>query len=103
MKAIYIGPSGIGQSFFTTKSNERITGFSRSVDVGDWLIGDTGLVEVYEVMELIRRDYNGVFDNPADAKNNFFDAKVCPIIMNKDERIKFVNENSDMIKNSYRV
>lgn len=79
-KFIYIGSVGLAPSFFTQLSNNRIRGYSKTIESGDILVLDSKLEDpCFRVKEVSKRNYNGVFANPEDAKNAFFDAQVDKI------------------------
>lgn len=80
MKAIYIGSQGKAKSFYTQLSQTNVKGYSKEIEQGDILVFDKNLeTRPLIVQSLIKRNYNGVFDNPQDAINAFFDAQVTPI------------------------
>lgn len=80
MKAIYIGAQGKARSFYTQLSKTNVKGYSKEIEQGDMLVFDKNLETRPLLVESVtKRNYNGVFDNPEDAVNAFFDAKVIPI------------------------
>ena len=80
MKAIYIGAQGKAKSFYTQLSKTNVKGYSKEIEQGDILVFDKNLeTRPLIVNSVTKRNYNGVFDNPEDAINAFFDAQVIPI------------------------
>ena len=79
-KFIYIGSIGLAPSFYTKLENNRIRGYSKTIESGDILVLDSKLEDpCFRVKEVSKRNYNGVFKNPEDAINSFFDAQVDKI------------------------
>lgn len=97
MKAIYIGHFNKSPHFYTQIKGNNVKGYSKTIEVGDLLVFDTLLeTRPLKVLEVSKRNYCGVFQNPNDAINAFFDAMVEPI---NDDEIKSLRENQDFKTN----
>jgi hypothetical protein len=77
MKLVYMGHICKAPSFYVRATETRIEGYSKSLEAGDIIIFDKSLEKpAYRVLDMTRRNYNGVFKNAEDGKNAFFDASV---------------------------
>ncbi len=93
-KAIYLG-ARVTPSFMLTKTTSNITGYSKSIEVGDLICFDKQLEEKsYRGLGVVRRDFNGMFDNPEDAINNHFDASVIGI---DNDEVRELRKNFDFM------
>lgn len=78
-----------------TQTLSNITGYSKTIQSGDIIVFDRQLRQAcYRVGEVVRRDFNGSFDNPEDAINNHFDASITKLTqeeifeLDKDDNFK---------------
>lgn len=92
-KLIYIGHNGNAQSFYTKLTNDNVKGYSKTIEENDILVFDKQLERVsLRVVSVTKRNYNGVFANPEDAVNAFFDSKVVPL---SDEEILLMRQDKN--------
>jgi hypothetical protein len=76
MKPIYVGGMQ-SPHFYTKKTKTNINGYSLTIEKGDVLVFDKDLTErPAKVLEVSKRNYNGVFEKPEHAKNAYFEASV---------------------------
>lgn len=92
-KAIYLGHNGRAKSFYTQIKGNNVKGYSKTIEENDLLVFDKDLQErPLRVVDVKKRNYNGVFENPEDAINAFFDANTIPI---SDDELKELRSNKE--------
>lgn len=75
MKFIYMGHDHRAPSFYTQFKDNRIRGYSKTIESGDIIL----IKGFHKVESVTKRDYYGSFENPEDSKGAFFDAVVSDI------------------------
>lgn len=93
MKLVYMGAMS-SPSFYVTKNEKKITGYSQTLEKGDYIVFNKDLSDgAYEVSELERRNYNGVFKDPSEAANAHFTAFVRKLSQDEVRDFKRNPEN----------